>query len=400
MMIPSVTFSGKFKSLITCSIIAFFVLSGVQLKAQTPEAEKNFQACKVCHNISGPKLIGPTLSGILDRRDKAWIYKFVRNSTEVVQSGDAYAVKIFEENNKIPMPPHNLTDAQIDDILAYINNGGKVAAEYIVAVPVSESEKLELELAAERALQEQKQADMQRDANRSFGTTFYITLALLLIVLIDLFGTKIIKSKLVHITVILISFFVIGEIMYKEAAALGRQQYYQPDQPIWFSHKVHATQNKIDCLYCHSTAESSRYAGIPPTNVCLNCHSQVRQGKITGTVEIDKIYKAVETNKPVEWIKVHNLPDHVFFSHAQHVKAGKLACADCHGDVTKMDVVMQVNDLSMGWCLDCHRKTEVQFANNAFYKTYEKLHEQMKNGEIKKVTADMVGGTDCMKCHY
>jgi hypothetical protein len=400
MMIPSVTFSGKFKSLITCSIIAVFILSGLQSKAQTPEAEKNFQACKVCHNISGPKLIGPTLSGILDRRDKAWIYKFVRNSTEVIQSGDAYAKKLFEENNKIPMPPHNLTDAQIDDILAYINNGGKVAAEYIVAVPVSESEKLEQELAAERALQEQKQADLQRDANRSFGTTFYITLAILIIVLIDLFGTKIIKSKLVHTTVILISLFVIGEIMYKEAAALGRQQYYQPDQPIWFSHKVHATQNKIDCLYCHSTAESSRYAGIPPTNVCLNCHSQVRQGKITGTVEIDKIYKAVETNKPVEWIKVHNLPDHVFFSHAQHVNAGKLACADCHGDVTKMDVVMQVNDLSMGWCLDCHRKTEVQFANNAFYKTYEKLHEQMKSGEIKKVTADMVGGTDCMKCHY
>jgi len=400
MMIPYFINLGKVKILIVSFILTVLLLSGVRLKAQTPEAEKNFQACKVCHNISGPKLIGPTLGGILDRRDKAWIHKFVRNSTEVIQSGDAYAKKLFEENNKIPMPSHDLTDAQIDDILAYINNGGKVAAEYIVAEPVNESANLEKELAAERALQEQKLADSQRDANRSFGTTFYITLVILLIVLIDLFGTNIIKSKLVHITVILISLFVIGEIMYKEAAALGRQQYYQPDQPIWFSHKIHATQNKIDCLYCHSTAERSRYAGIPPTNVCLNCHSQVRKGKITGTVEIDKIYKAVETGKPVEWIKVHNLPDHVFFSHAQHVNAGKLACTQCHGEVNKMDVVMQVNDLSMGWCLDCHRKTEVQFANNAFYKTYEKLHAQFKNGEITKVTADMVGGTDCMKCHY
>ncbi|MDP1817750.1 MAG: cytochrome c3 family protein, partial [Leadbetterella sp.] len=369
-------------------------------KAQTPEAEKNFQACKVCHNISGPKLIGPTLGGILDRRDKAWIYRFVRNSTEVIESGDAYAVKLFEENNKIPMPQHDLTDAQIDDIIAFINNGGKVAPEYATTQPVDEQAKAAAELEAENALQEQKLADLHRDANRSVGTTFYITLAILLIVLIDLFGTKIIKAKFVHTVVILISLFVISEIIYKESTALGKQQFYQPDQPIWFSHKVHTNQNKIDCLYCHSTAESSRYAGIPPTNVCLNCHSQVRQGKITGTVEIDKIYKAIETGKPVEWIKVHNLPDHVFFSHTQHVKAGKLACAQCHGDLTKMDVVMQVNDLSMGWCLDCHRKTEVQFADNAFYKTYKKLHEQFKNGEIKKVTAEMVGGTDCMKCHY
>ena len=298
------------------------------------------------------------------------------------------------------MPPHNLTDAQIDDILAFINNGGKVAAEYIVAVPENEAEKLEKEMVAERELLAEKQADMKRDANRSFGTTFYITLAILLIVLIDLFGTKIIKAKFVHTTVILISLFVIGEIMYKEAAALGRQQYYQPDQPIWFSHKVHADQNKIDCLYCHSTAEESKYAGVPPTNVCLNCHSVVRQGKITGTTEIAKIYQAIETGKPVEWIKVHNLPDHVFFSHAQHVKAGKLACAQCHGDVNTMNVVMQVNDLSMGWCIDCHRKTEVQFADNTFYQAYKELHEKVKSGEIKKVTDDMVGGTDCMKCHY
>jgi mono/diheme cytochrome c family protein len=400
-MLPSATLSGKARMMFVGTLAAILLFSTFQTKAQTPEAEKNFQACKVCHNITGPKLIGPTLSGILERRDKAWIYKFVRNSTEVIQSGDAYAVKLFNDNNKIPMPPHDLTDAQIDDILAYINNGGKVAAEYANAKPaeaaapvVSDNEEMS------DAAATQKLFEMKRDANRSFGTTFYITLAILLIVLIDLFGTKIIKAKFVHTTVILISLFIIGEIIYKEASSLGRQQYYQPDQPIWFSHKVHAGQNKIDCLYCHSNAEQSRYAGIPATNVCLNCHNQVRQGKITGTVEIEKIYNAVQTGKPVEWIKVHNLPDHVYFSHAQHVNAGKLDCAKCHGDLTAIDQVMQVNDLSMGWCIDCHRKTEVQFADNAFFQTYKDMHEKFKSGEIKKVTAEMLGGTDCMKCHY
>ncbi len=399
MMIPFLSITKKLKSLIISTFLVIIMISGLQLKAQTPEAEKNFQACKVCHNISGPKLIGPSLSGILERRDKAWIYKFVRNSNEVIQSGDAYAMKLFEENNKIPMPPHNLTDAQIDDIIAYINNGGKVAAEYANAA-ATEKVSAEDQMAAEQTAQDQKLADMKRDANRNFGTPFYITIAILLLVLVDLFVTKIIKAKFVHTVIILISLFIIGEITYKEAAALGRQQFYQPDQPIWFSHKVHAGQNQINCLYCHSGAEESRYAGIPANNVCLNCHSQVRQGKITGTVEIDKIYKAVETGKPVEWIKVHNLPDHVFFSHAQHVKAGKLDCVQCHGDLKNVDVVMQVENLSMGWCIECHRKTEVQFADNKYFEAYKDLHEKVKNGEVKKVTSEMIGGTDCMKCHY
>jgi hypothetical protein len=200
--------------------------------------------------------------------------------------------------------------------------------------------------------------------------------------------------------VVLIALVIIGEVVYKEASALGRQHYYQPEQPIWFSHEIHATQNKIDCLYCHSSAEDSKSAGIPSINVCMNCHNQVREGKVTGTAEIDKIHEAWNSGKPVEWVRVHNLPDHVYFNHAQHVNSGKLDCAECHGEVEKMDVVMQVEDLSMGWCLECHRTTEVQFANNEFFKSYELMHEQFKNGEVKKVTADMLGGGDCMKCHY
>jgi len=290
------------------------------------------------------------------------------------------------------------------DLLAYIENGGKVADEYAQAAPtdeqVAQKQALVEEMQAKHAQKEARLIELERDANRNFGTTFIITLIILIVVLFDLLVTKVIKARFVHTIIILVSVFIIGEILYKEATMLGRQQYYQPEQPVWFSHKIHAEQNKIDCNYCHSSVEKGKSAGIPSTQLCMNCHNVVRSGKITGTVEIAKVLESWETGKPIEWIRIHNLPDHVYFNHAQHVQVGKLDCAECHGQVEKMDEVMQVHDLSMGWCLECHRKTEVQFTSNSFYATYEKLHEQLKNGQIKKVTADMVGGDNCMKCHY
>ncbi len=404
MMIRFLSQLGSLNRVVLYFIFLGAILSGLTSQAQTPEAEKNFQVCKACHNIDGPKLIGPSLAGVTERRTTEWLIKFIRNSQEVIQSGDPIAVQLFEENNKIPMPANPLTDEQILDILAYINNGGKVAAEFAQAAPTDEqlTQKQTMldEMAAQQAERETRLQDLERDANRNFGTTFILTLIILIVVIFDLLVTRVIKARFVHTVLILVSLFIIGEIMYKEAAMLGRQQYYQPDQPVWFSHKVHAEQNKIDCKYCHTSVEKSKSAGIPGTHVCMNCHNVVKSGKITGTEEIAKVTQSWETGTPIEWIRIHNLPDHVYFNHAQHVNAGKLDCKECHGDVQKMDVVMQVNDLSMGWCLECHRKTEVQFASNSFYKTYEKLHEQFKNGEIKRVTADMVGGDNCMKCHY
>jgi hypothetical protein len=202
------------------------------------------------------------------------------------------------------------------------------------------------------------------------------------------------------VVIISISLIIVGEIVYVEAAALGRQQFYQPDQPIWFSHKVHAAQNQINCLYCHYTAEKSMHASIPPLQVCMNCHTVVKQGKITGTAEIEKIYKAFETGKPVQWVKVHNLPDHVYFNHAQHVNVGKVACAECHGEVEKMNQIIQVNSLSMGWCIECHRTKEVQFATNKFYDKYTELHQKLKDKEITRVTVANIGGEECQQCHY
>ncbi len=209
-----------------------------------------------------------------------------------------------------------------------------------------------------------------------------------------------VKPRIITVTVLLGAFIWLTNMLYHEAVDLGRQEAYAPLQPIKFSHEVHAGLNQTDCFYCHSTAEYSKSAGIPSVNVCMNCHLIVREGTNSGKFEIDKIYHAFENNIPIEWVRVHNLPDHVFFSHAQHVGAGKLDCAECHGPVEEMDVLTQHADLSMGWCLDCHKTRKVQFIENDYYATYKEFHDQITSGMIDSVTVEQIGGTDCMKCHY
>jgi len=373
----------------------FILLSSVITQAQTADAAKHFVECKACHTIGGGRLVGPDLKGVTEKYSEDWLIRFIRNSQEMVKAGDKDAVKIFNEYSKIPMPSHPaLNDAQIKDILLYIKNGGKVAGAVPVQKKTIEKAPLETISVVERNI------NNQREGRNNVTITALIMGLLLVLSLIDLIFTHYLKAKWVHYIVILTGLWVIGEWTFEVTSGFGRQQYYQPDQPIWFSHKVHAGQNQIDCEYCHFTAETSMHAGIPPASVCMNCHSQVKEGKRTGKKEIAKIYAAIKENKPIEWIKVHNLPDHVYFNHAQHVKAGKLECAACHGDVAQMDQVAQVKDLSMGWCIDCHRTKSVQFATNKFYTQYKKLHEKFKKGEIKKVTPQMLGGDECQKCHY
>ncbi len=226
-------------------------------------------------------------------------------------------------------------------------------------------------------------------------------LMLFMLPIFDLLVTKKLKYRIVHLVLILGSLFFIIKITVSEAIALGRQKAYQPLQPVKFSHNVHAGINGTDCLYCHHTAEYGKSAGIPSLNVCWNCHAIVREGTHSGRFEINKIVAAYEqTRKPIHWIRIHHLPDHVFFSHAQHVGAGKLDCEECHGPVKEMDVIYQYSDLSMGWCLDCHRTRKVQFVENEYYRIYEQYHEKIKSGEMDSVTVEMIGGTDCQKCHY
>jgi hypothetical protein len=255
------------------------------------------------------------------------------------------------------------------------------------------------------------------------------------------------KNK-VYIALFAIVLFIVGG--YYTASALidfGRQKKYQPEQPIYYSHKVHAGINQINCLYCHGAAMESKHAAIPSVNVCMNCHKTintyekgpklVRQDgtEINGTKEIEKLYSYAGFDpknsaawdpskaKPIPWTKIHNLPDHVYFNHSQHIKAGKVQCQSCHGEITNMDEVYQFSELSMGWCINCHRQTKVDFYNvdtagratgNKFYSVYEKLMtpdtvwtdaartkiKEIHKAKLDSVTVNNIGGLECQKCHY
>jgi len=218
--------------------------------------------------------------------------------------------------------------------------------------------------------------------------------------LLDLLIFHKVKFKAIPIVIILAALGYQLNMAYEEAVKLGRSENYQPDQPIKFSHQVHAGDNKIDCMYCHHTADESKSANIPSTSLCMNCHIVVREGSRSGKFEINKLVEAHEEGRSIEWVRIHKLPDHVFFAHAQHVGAGKLDCTQCHGAVNEMHILKQENDLSMGWCLECHRTTKVDFEDNDYYKTFEKLHKEMTEGKRDSIMAFDIGANECAKCHY
>ena len=229
----------------------------------------------------------------------------------------------------------------------------------------------------------------------------FILLGVLLTwIVLDLLFIKKVKKRWILGIVFILALGWQIKLLYEAGTALGRQENYEPDQPIKFSHVVHVSDNQIDCQYCHTTVTTSKNAGIPDVNICWNCHVIVREGSHSGKHQINKVVEAWESGTSIQWIRVHNLQDHVFFSHAQHVEVGNIECNTCHGAIESMDRVQQVSDLSMGWCINCHRDTEVQFFDNEFYTQYKELHRQMKTGEIDRVTADLTGGTECSKCHY
>jgi len=168
------------------------------------------------------------------------------------------------------------------------------------------------------------------------------------------------------------------------ASRLGVHKGYAPEQPIAFPHKVHAGDNRIPCLYCHYGARTSRHAGIPPVGLCSNCHSMLEKR----TVDIEKVREAIQIGRPVAWVKVHNLPDFVYFNHSRHVLSG-VECRRCHGDVEKMDRVEQMAPLTMGWCLDCHRQ-------NAHVPT-EGFRRAVSMISKEPVPSP---GLDCASCHF
>ncbi|WP_132704642.1 c-type cytochrome [Winogradskyella wandonensis] len=386
--------------------------------------------CAACHKLDR-KMTGPALRNVEARLyeeeglDREWLNKWIRNSSALIKAGDPYAVKIWNEYNQTAMNAFpTLSDQDISDILAY------TAEPPPAPVVVDEN-----------------------PIGGGAGTTDSTSNSIILGALALLFGLLALALVLVNRTLkrfadakgievpveeqripiwkafvknqflVLVTSIVLllasGYFVYGYLMQVGVDQGYEPVQPIHYSHRIHAGDNKIDCKYCHSSARVSKHSGIPSLNVCMNCHKNIAQvapetyaeGQEYGVdynAEIQKLYKAVgwdeeaqaytgETS-PVKWIRIHNLPDFAYFNHSQHVSVAGLECQTCHGPVEEMEIMYQYSSLTMGWCINCHRETNVKVKDNAYY---TKIHEQLsKKYGVEQLTAAQMGGLECGKCHY
>jgi len=367
--------------------------------------------CTVCHAIN-EVVIGPALRDVHERQTEEWIYAFIKNSQKVIKSGDEYAVNLYNEYNKTLMTSFDFSDEELNAILTYIKDESSREIQVVVA----------------DANQGLEGGDISSVSSDNLYISLGLNLILLLIIIFVLFRftnlskkyvllkdnqskgklldeedlevvksqfniKKFIKSnKFVGITsFIFIAVFVKSCI--DGLYTIGIQQNYQPTQPIAFSHKIHAGQYEIDCNYCHTGVNISKSANIPSVNICMNCHGVINTDK----PEIQKILTAYEENRPIEWVRVHNLPDLAYFNHKQHVAVGGIECATCHGPIEEMDVVYQYSELTMGWCINCHRETEVNAKGNDYYKKLVELHNSSSKKPMK---VEDIGGLECSKCHY
>lgn len=401
-----------------------FSILGQQIAATAQDGKALFQAnCASCHNPL-KDATGPALKGVSAQvPSKEWLHDWVHNSAKLIASGDKYANEIYTKWNKTAMTAFpNLSTDEIDAIITYVDAyedpNAKVAGT-AAAAPVE-----------------------------SDNTWLYVTITLILAVLAIVLwrvnrtlekvsndkdgvankkDVPLLKNKVFIALASIVLIALAGYWVANGSIEMGRQQNYMPKQPIFYSHKVHAGINQINCQYCHVGVEKGRQAIIPSANVCMNCHKQINEyagdqlydyegDKVDGTAEIQKLYTYAGWNpetkqykykadgtldaKPIEWVKIHNLPDHVYFNHQQHVSIGKVQCQSCHGEIQNMDEVKQVTPLSMGWCINCHRQTKVQFENNDYYKIFTKYHQEIKDGKREGVTVEDMGGTECQKCHY
>tara|TARA_B100002052_G_scaffold43020_1_gene35577 strand:- start:199477 stop:200676 length:1200 start_codon:yes stop_codon:yes gene_type:complete len=392
---------------ISFSLLVSLFVSSFDTYAQTGE-EIFKRDCASCHMITDARLIGPGLKGVTEKYEKEWLVKWITNSSEFIASGDERAIAIWEEYNKVAMPAFYYNDPEdYEKLLAYIENP---PVEDVVADADTDGvTKAEDGMAASTQLMLAALAllilswiliSVKNSLKESLDEeTFSARQSILL------FFTKPVNKlfSFLFIAIIALKFF------YDAMMGIGVTTNYQPKQPIAFSHKLHAGMQGIDCNYCHTSARTSKHSGIPSVNVCMNCHNAVAEGP-SGKEEIQKIYDAVGWDpdkrqyiegypqKPIEWIRIHNLPDHVYFNHSQHVSVAGLECKDCHGPIEEMDEVYQYSELTMGWCIDCHRSSEVKMEDNEYY---EEMHKKLKvKYEGEKITVDKIGGLECGKCHY
>lgn len=381
--------------------------------------------CAACHKLDS-RSTGPALRGVSAKHDKEWFYKWIHNSAQLIASGDADAVKIFNEFNKTPMTAFpQLSNADIDNILAYTDTpkeeapkpsagqggtstgeGSGISNNAILALLAGILGILVVMLVmVNNTLRKVSAANGIEVKDRKFA----------IMPVVQAFAKNQFLVLVSTIVLMLLSaYFVYGYLM-----QIGVDKDYAPIQPIHYSHKIHAGDNGIDCKYCHSSARTSKNAGIPSLNVCMNCHKNINEfqgdkdsiyeySKEFYTGEIQKLYDAVGWDKtaqkytgkqkPVKWVRIHNLPDFVYFNHSQHVSVAGVECQKCHGKVETFEVQKQFAPLTMGWCVNCHRETEVKVAGNDYYK---KIHEELsKKYGVTKLTAAQMGGLECGKCHY
>lgn len=414
--------------LILPAIIGLLSLPIVASAQDAAEGEKLFtENCTACHAVDS-KLIGPALRDVQKRpgRSEAWLVKWIRNSAAMIASGDALAVKLYEENNKSNMTNFEfLNEGQVKSILKYIETAPTAVAATTTPTGGGEA----------TSVVASQTASSSSEGFYSNSTLFVLTILIIVLLAITLLlsrvkvmlGSLIVKkfpedteaakpswyqTKFIPwvkdlnptITILVVGglFAVVGGGFYFKYAnqEIGVQKGYAPTQPIAFDHSLHAGQYKMDCQFCHSTASYSKQASVPAVNTCMNCHSYVdAKDKYNGEVspEIQKIRDAYKNNTPIKWVRIHNLPDHAYFNHSQHVAVGKVECQTCHGPIETMKKVEQHTSLQMGWCINCHREAKVDVANNDYY---EKLHEELKGMGRKEYTVAMNGGLECAKCHY
>jgi len=424
-MIPCNSINRKFALIV-------FVLVFLSFSVSAQNGQQLFNAnCASCHNVF-KQLVGPALANFESRgpwSDHSNLYDWVHNS-DAFAAKNGYAKDLKATFNGTAMTHFpDLTPKDIDAIADYIDKtatagpGGTGGQKTPETAPTGENKNwvifgiISLIMAVIAMILMQVNSNLKKLSDDREGilrpepVAFY-------------------KNKVYIALITMLLFILAGYYITKGAIGLGRQQAYEPRQPIYFSHRVHAGINQISCLYCHGNAWESRHAAVPSVNVCMNCHKTIQSfekgpaiydvdgNQVNGTDEIHKLYKYAGFDpgnatkwspsmikQPVEWIKIHNLPDHVFFSHAQHVRAGNVQCQTCHGPITEMDEVRQFSELSMGWCVNCHRETKVNFdytdsTGNKFYSIYEKFHNDFKAGKMDSIRVKDIGGIECQKCHY
>jgi mono/diheme cytochrome c family protein len=414
--------SSKLSLLLLAFVLAFSTNILAQEKGDAIAGEALYKSnCAACHKLD-KKGVGPALRNVAEKYERDWLYKWISNSQGLIKSGDSKAVALFAEyNNSVMTSFPGLSNNDIDNILAYTSLP-KPEPKVAVA-PIASS----------------------NNDDGNLQNIILAVLVLILLLLVTMFylvaksltklsqangvevktATKkplwkvIVQNQFLMLVSAIMFLLVAAYFMYAFFMQIGIDQGYAPVQPIHYSHKIHAGANEIDCNYCHSSARKSKHSGIPSLNVCMNCHKNIAEyngeedlangyTKEFYDKEIAKLYDAVGWDdadqsytgeeKPVKWVRIHNLPDFVYFNHSQHVTVAGVECQTCHGPVEEMEIMYQHSSLTMGWCIDCHRETNVDLKNNGYY---EKIHEELsKKYNVEKLTAAELGGLECGKCHY